>query len=520
MNNDEARTYKIFGTQKYFMEVKLHNPDGDELVLNPQSIIQLVIEDDMHFWPIQGYFIYDNPYEILEKKLVNENEIGLMGMDGETKATLKAFKHYNFRNDGRDYLDITIYPVLEGTGDGILTITKLPDPTWKIQYKCVIYDKEDISVNDIASKMKKFYFWDVDYQKMIEKHVQWSTATSPNNPSMAVSTYVPSQATDNERKMLTGDAIKALLTENGFAVETIFDKGANKLFYSTFNDMNIWQNIEYLLSEHVSEKTTNVEPNNQSDICLFDKDRFTNKFSLLPFYQIFFKAGNDPHVPKEYQIEHLYFETIGDMSVASNKAPLLETPDSSVDVKINRIKKYQFVDMSAADNTHLLATTPVHSYNFKTKTFSINMQNSNLNSLEDRMGRSYIQRNLLTKNGPHPILTLNQSKTKNDKIIPVYSPRPTEASVTKKGLGSLLYASLFLNLGLRVQLEGATIRRSGRFVGIDNMTSSDNKFDYRLCGQWFITNVKHIFYKNMYSNELIGVKMHSYDDLNISSTVT
>jgi hypothetical protein len=168
----------------------------------------------------------------------------------------------------------------------------------------------------------------------------------------------------------------------------------------------------------------------------------------------------------------------------------------------------------------LLATMPVHSYNFKTKTFSISMQNSNLNTLENRIAQTYIQRNLLTKNGPHPMLTLNQSKTKNDKIIPVYSAIPSVGSVTKKGLGALLYTSLFLNLGLRIQIEGATIRRSGRFIGLDNETSSDNKFDYRLCGQWFLTNVKHIFYKNMYSNELIGVKLHSYDNLNISSTVT
>lgn len=523
MNNDNDITYKVYNQQKFFVEVKLYNPDGDVFILNPQAILHLVIEDDLHFWPIRGFFIYENPYEIIERKMVSNEAIdaaAVAGMDAARSAQLKAFKPYGFRNDGRDYVDITIRPELIGTSN--LSIKNLPSHIWEMNYKCVIYDKEDIDTPDISRKLKKFYFWDKSYQEMLDKKIQWSTATSKENITYKQYgvKYNPSLATDNERKMFTGDAIKDILSVNNFKVTTkkeLFDKGSTKIFYTTFHDRNIWENIEYILAYHMSEKTT-VEPISQTDICIFNQDRYTKEFELLPIYKIFEKAGNTAYLPKEFQIEHLFFDNVGDVGDSSTcpyKAPYLDERSTTTDIKISKIKKYRYVDMAGADNTQMIVTTPVHTYDFKNKTFSINISNSNVDTLEEKLKKIYIENKVLTVNGLHPILTLNQGKTSNKTINPIYTTRANQATVSKAGLGRLLYSSLFLNQCLIFEVDGATLRQPGRFVGIDRQTYSDNALDYKLCGQWFITNVKHNFFHNMYLNEVTAVKMHSYDNLNI-----
>jgi hypothetical protein len=520
MNNDSQRTYKLFNLQKYFIEVKLHNPDGDILILNPEAMLQLVIEDDLHFWPTRGFFVYENPYEIIERKMSSNDEIENSQLDASTRAALKNLKPYTFRNDGKDYLDITIRPEVEEDTD--LPIKKLDPKLWELHFKCVIYDKEDIEVQDITRKLKKFYFWDKDYQKMLDNHIQWSTATSTLNESKRAqgSLYVPSQATDDQRKMYTGDAIKSILLDNNFNIdENNFDRGSSKIFYSTFQDKDIWDNIDYILRHHISAKTTGQEPIDESDICIFTKNEYEQQFELIPINKLFKKAGNDVNIPLEYQLEHLFFDETGNPSNSPYKAPFLNTTDTTRDVKTTKIKKYRFVDMSTADNTQLIVTMPVHSYDYKHKTFSISMQNSNVETLDEKIKKIYIENNLLSKNGSHTLLTLNQDKIKNNKISPIFSIRANKPSVTKKGLGSLLYSSLFFNECLAFQVDGSTIRKSARFVGIDRQTNSDNVLDYKLCGQWFVTNVKHNFFHNMYTNEVIAVKMHSYDNLNISKEV-
>ena len=515
---------KIFNSQKYRVYARLYNPDGYELILNPEAIMHMVIEDDLHFWPTRGFLVYENPNEIIERKLVSDQEIEASKLDAKTRAELKAMKPYVFRNDGRDYLDISIKPLGDMAGDD-LTIKTLDDSVWELKYTFVIYDKEDIPANDYTKKIKKFYFWDKEYQTMLENKIQWSTATSTFNEAKRAngSDYKSSQAPDDDRKMYSGSAIKAILDENGYKTTTDmdkFDKGSTRLLYTTFNDTNTWESLSYLIDNHISEKTTGTQPLDVMDICIFDKDRYTNEFELVPVYKIFNKAGNSANLPKEYQLEHLYFEDMGNGTTHSpSKAPVLREVSTTKDIKIAKIKTYQYVDMSSVDSTNVFVTTPVYSYDFKNKKFSISLADSNVENIEKKMGELYIQNKLLTKNGEHPLLTLNKNKTNNINIHPVFSVRSDTPAITKKGVGRLLYAGLFLNGCIMIQLDGATIRKCGRFIGIDRNTTSDNKLDYKLCGQWFVTNVKHTFFNNSYTNEITAVKMHSYDDLQLKSDI-
>ena len=67
---------------------------------------------------------------------------------------------------------------------------------------------------NIADKIKKIYFWDKRYQMMLDKKLNWSTATTKEtSKKLKAANKSPSHATDIERSMLTGDAIESLLTE-------------------------------------------------------------------------------------------------------------------------------------------------------------------------------------------------------------------------------------------------------------------------------------------------------------------
>ena len=522
MNNGNERTFKIFNSQNYYMEVRLHNPDGDELYMNPAAIFQLVIEDNLIPWKAKGFLVYDNPYEVMERKMVSDQYLDNAELDAETRANLKGMKPYCFRNDGRDYLDIIIKPQIDkDAAIGDLSVFDNLTDAWEINLKCVIYDKEDIEVPNITKKAKKFFFWDVDYQTMIENKVEWSTATSTENPTLKSkgSAYKPSLATDDERKMFTGDIIKSMLKDNNLLVGDDFDAGSTKMFYTCYNDKNLWENINYILDQHLSEKIQNKEALDEHDICIFGKDRYTDKFELKPLYKYFEKAGNDPYIPKEYQLEHLYFDEVGDVIPSPNKAPLLEEMSSTNDVKLGKIKMYQFVDLSSSDSTKCIATKPVISYDFKNKTFSINVEDSNVIALKDKLKKLYIDNKVLVNKQGEPLITLNQNKTSNNNINPIYSVRNDKEFILKTGLGSLLYTSMFLNGCLYFQIDGATIRRSGRFVGIDRETYSDNNLDYKLCGQWFVTSVTHNFFHNMYINQITAVKSYSYNTLKRNETV-
>jgi hypothetical protein len=514
MSTDNSKIYKQYNSKHYMVDLKIFNPSGETWYLNIAAIDHLEIEDDLHFWPIRGFFIYQNPHEVIERVMESNTALTNSVPDAKLKLNAETNKPYVFRNDGRDYLDITINLV---DPDG-----KLPKKQWVMTHHCVIYDKEDLTSADVGGKKKKFYFWDADYQKMLDNKIQWSTAKSTLNPTYRKlgDAYDPAQASDDERKMPTGIAIKSILTDHGFPISSNFDEGSTELFYSTYSDKNIWQNIQYLLQHHMSKKSTTIAPLNERDICIFNKERDTGEFSFIPINEFFKRAGNSPNIPKEYQLEHMYLEElVGEPSTSVLKAPKSQEYQTDKDFHSGLIKAYQFVDMSTDINTSLMVSTPVHSYDFKNKTFSINLADSNPTKIVDKVKTMYIDKNLLVK-GLYPLITINKNKTDNSTIRPVYSPRSDKDAIIRHGVGDMLHWALFLNQCMRFQAVGLPIRQTGRFIGIDRMSFSDNKMDYKLLGQWFTTNVKHIFRGDgSYVNEVYAVKLHSYDDLKIDKTV-
>lgn len=514
MNN-----YKIINKQKYLFNISFRNPTIKKAItLNPMSVLTLSIEEDLHNWPITGYIIFENPFNIFDKKFKKASD------DISDDLIVDP---YRFRNDGNDFIDVEIRPELDN--DANVKIPQLNDELWKIKFTGVVYKKEEIPSPTQGKKAFKFYFWDSLYQKTIERDVIWSTSTSKYNPNFKSPTYDPIHSKDEERKMFTGDAIKAILLENGFEENDIsqnWNKGEGKIFYTNPVNVKLNSAIDYLLKYHISSFKQGSLSNEIGDICFLDVHRWTRKFELTSITDIFVKAGKNADSPGEYQLEHLYYEDIsgGGTSVQmspnnpSEISPIERKLSFDKDIKIAKIKNYIFSDMSPEDNVYDIVTRYIHTYHNDTKTFEINSKYSDIKNLKEQIKNMYI--NNVYTDGSQPIaLTLNNLKLNNQVSISDYSLYSERGQLIKKGLGELLYKGLILNQCLVFDVEGSTFRTSGKFMGIDKLSMTDTYTDYKLCGQWFTTNVKHIFQNEQYVNRIVAVKAHTFKDLGIPDNV-
>ena len=508
---------KQFNLQTYKFEIAFLPYDGDPLYLNPDAVLQLVLEDDLMTWYRRGMVMFQNGYESFERTLDLKKSKGIIE---QTKLSDMNKSGYIFRNDGKDRISIKIKPILnEGHVTGLI---EPEDDNWLIDFVGNIYDFEEPMVSDLGSKVKKVYFWDEKFQKMIEKDLFWSSSTSILNEKTQTAEYDPKNATDYERKMLTGIAIKDILTNYMlFDVdENNFDKGSTEIFHTAPNQSNVWENLNYLLENHFSDITLKSGNN---DICIFIFDRTTKKFKLMPLSKIFEKAGKQVDKPKEYQIEHLVLEDIGESEESKDAgklwmAPVLKQYDPNIDVKITRLKKYAFSDMAGVDSMREMVTTAIHTYDHKNKTFTKSVNNSLITNLSKNLKTDYIEPFLFSKT-PQTLINLNKVKTNNLKVNSKHTPIANRKILDKLGHGNLILKSIMLNLCLTVELEGATHRKPARFIGVDRVTNNNSEFDYKLGGQWFIVSVKHNFFKNTYANEVVLVKPQVFDKINVNETI-
>lgn len=489
-------TRKLLGGQEFKFEVILNNHELEPLPLQPGAIVEMVIEDNLLDWPYCGYLVYNNLWDGFERI--------------KNPATNKQF--YYYRMDARDEITIRVKPLI----DDAFGTNKLPDKIWSMEYNFVVYDTEDIDANNNADKAKKLYFWDKRYQMLLDKKDQWSTCLD-NKIRKPLSLL-----TDKERSLKSGDAIKSLLKKAGLENEITqsvndWDLGINDIFYTLPANYSFANGLDYLISRHVSD---------DGDPCIFNIDRQTNKFQLKPLRLFFEKAGINN--PGELQLEHLFFESIQDNknSTTPFKAPVLNEPSFEIDIKAaewNKIQSYQFVDMSGIDNSKALISKPVYWYNNKQKQFGVDCVDNEITKVKKDFTDLYVK-NLYPQGKGDPIFYLNKTKKEQYNIEPKYVHMnignfSNKDSRLKTGKGDILFSGVFLNECISMRLLGSTHRMTGTFVGIDCLYGDDNEYDKKLCGQWFVTKVRHIWWKNKYVNDITAIKIHTYDKVNINEDV-
>jgi len=554
-----------FGTKfnqlEHEIEIYLDNGSTDEKArrypINPNSIINLTIEDTMADWAVNGNLSFFYSPEASVGEYDERTGNASSAQTGLYNPDQKNFFH--FRNDGNDLLRIRITPKagdpsnLAAAGiDDSFNIQE-NDKHWTLSYLFSIYDMEDVDLPPGATgsasasiKCLKVYFWDSWYQKMITNTMQYSTALSYKAD---IEADMMSNQYYNPGTIYTGQAIKEIidLSLSQESIQTNYsgtpsidpslqitytptapdgegwDQGAAKIFYTSPANVTAYDSLMYVYDKHVSS----YEYNSVNDFSILMKDRGPDAtdvgvLELKSVTSFFEKAGNSADAPGEYQTEHYFLQSYSsekDRATKQLRGPINGTGSDKVDMKTmkyHQISNYRFVDMSAITNTTQFCTTPVYSFDFKNRQFNIEFKNNSVETARSFMSKNYIDNVYKAGKDNEKLFLISLDKDKKNKNIkPTFSLYGDNKQIRQSsGLQKLLYLGLFHNMAINFRTLGLTSREPGRFISIDKTNGvEDGIFEDKFYGQWFVINVKHIIEAELYYNDITAVKIHRFNAL-------
>lgn len=491
--------------QIWKIKVEIDNGSVDPQLIPGNWIHELVLEHSAI-----------NPCFFRGSMIIVCNRLGSAGESSSSRAVpdQNNSSELILRGDGRDIVKINIKPVFP---DG----TELPPEIWETNSEFVIYDSQDINWKKETTMAKKIFFWHRAYQTMIEENAVFSTAFFTSLVEPEKTTY-----TSNENRMMKcGLAIKKLLETAGLGDfidygEEGWDDGDEEslVFYTAGSNASVLDSVQELLQMYVS---SNKDPG------LLYFNRGKNKFQLLSLQSIFEKAGSS--APGDFYYETFYIGSSesghDETEIGDRKTP--EPQDNSTQNNIN-LKKYNLirdnsftlVEPGGADSTYSYVSQMIHSYDHKTRTFKVSYDRSEIKSFKDRFAIDYTGK-LMQGAGGEPLLPLNIAKKEQKKITQIYVPGSNRrySGIREVGNNYLLMSSLLLNLGIEFKVQGSSHRHPGRFIGLDKIKKTENKYDYRLLGQWFVTNTIMRWKDGELYNEIAANKVLSYKGLEFEEQV-
>jgi hypothetical protein len=485
-----------YNNQTFLVQIVLNNLIASSArTIQPDAIIDLVINDTLTDWIVNGYIVIRNTFNTIEN-------------------------NYSFRNDGYDTLSVRLYP----TNPQVVGPVKNTQPSadynqkeWELNYLFSIYYIEDIPLPPGADgaasasiKCKKLYFRDIRYQLLNTKIIQYSTALSPKVDN------ITANSTDIQRSISTGDMIKEVIqkgiTDSSLInFNTDWDTGASKLFYTSPADCTAYDDLKYALDRHISSKALG----NTNDFCILSIERGPNfgdkgQFTLRPMTDYFNKAGKE--TAGKYFIENFFLQHPDDKETPN--IGHTRTPKKITYTSYSRIHQFEYIEINPETNAKQFVSRPVYSFDLNKRQFNIEFQDNDVATAKNFINNNYISQ-LPTKGKDNFQIVLDSSK-KDLNLKPTFSlygasdKRAREAD----GILDLLKIGVFQNAIITFTVPGLTSREVGRFIGIDyiNGGTLNNKFDDRLCGQWFIIDVKHIFRGAVYNNEITAIKLYKFQN--------
>jgi len=511
--------------QPYLVEVWIYNQLAKFKPFNiPVYFIEeLVIDEELHNWYISGSITLLNDYEIFERGALSQT----YNNNNNSTHFDQIEAPFLFRSDARNKIAIRIKPIPSDN-------TILSDKQWQMSYDCVVFDIEDVDTKNPQKKLKKLNFIDERYQMFLERNIEWSSAVYNNGKG------IPNSASnsDGSKAMASSEAIKSIISTassnnsnplgtkikigssngpSGLASPTNaidnfsnnWDTGSSDSFvqYTSPATTNVIDDIEYVMG---CIKASDGSP-------LFLRlDRYDNtagkQFSLIPLSYYFNNAQKN-------QIERLTIQDAVDVLTAPpylNRAPInYDSSDPSVVVNFestiaSRISNYEFVPMAVVDDFSL-NNNILHNFDFSKGQFNIEFTANKITDVYNNI-QKYTDNLFGYKNSKQLLMHINQTKQKGLSFSNKYIPKNFRPS----GLAGVEMMSKFLllNQAISFTCAGLTFRSPGNFIFIDRDTSTaeKNPFDDKALGQWMITKINHVFSKNYYINNVIGVKVDAFNN--------
>jgi len=518
------------GDNYYIFDVYLWNGET-KTGITFGSIKDFKIVDDLRYFYSYGYIVVNNTNDVLET---------FNGIDGGEKII-----PYNFRGDGKDYLQVEIMPQMNPNDNCMSTLSESERKEFCLKYTFSIYKIEEEMREDRGVKFKKLYFWDVDYQLLNEIDSHFSTSEVPVNGSDGILEGINSLFQSNNNvsnlsnqkskvnntddfKRYTGDCLKYLLkktlNKTGFkASSTEWDKGGALIEHHTNGKYKSIDDVQYLIEYHVSEPSYEYVP------CILKKHRYTDEYTFLPITSYLqnasYKSGGilgsiSRKLGGKEMTEDMY---LGKLDTANgsglgNKFNFgsLTSPNSFNAINYNIIEHYSFIKPDADMMQQDVSTHFVHSYD-PHGGFTCSIGSNNINSSKKSIFNDNVK-NLptFTTSQKFDTIPVNQLRENNQNVKHVFETGLGTGQNFQKlnfGRNKALMASVFKNTAIYFRIRGLTKRKSGTFF---NLNRSDNQLpsehDKMVLGTYFTTMVIHEFSQGMYYNHIYATKPASSEE--------
>lgn len=502
-------TITQFNGQRYFYKIEISN-GKDKSVLYYHHIDQLIIEESAFNWFTKGALILKDDYAYIERGFPEYPPSDSVPVGGTKPFTI-------FRNDSRNTVSVLIYPI-DPKGE-----VELDSEKWVLKYDFVIYDIQDINMNDHSKKKKKLLLWEEVYQRFLERNIQWSTyyvaadKLKTKKPLKDCSCKV-GEAIKHIIKTACGDTeynkISELPDVSEFEKKR-WDNGAdqNKIFYTSPANSSVANDLDYLISLYISKKRTN-DKRKLGTPGFLSRMRVSKKWTLEGMKQYYERAEGDPG---DDQVEHFY---IASDNHHKHYHGIKRVPrilgDINRDVNggiTSSIFSYRFVSMSALDDLDTMTDKQAIYYDNKACLWKLYYQDPSMPAVR-KLSRQDLWEKLFNTKGS--LFNYHSDKEKGIIIEPKHIQVQTKAAKVL-WRNNMLKDGLLLNHAVEFITPGLTIRCPGKWIAIDrvdNLSPGGCEYDDKLIGIWFISSVTHNFYGNTYFTAMIGTKLHSTNQLN------
>lgn len=500
---DEKPFINRVDEQSYSIKNIIFNPDRNIVSLPQQSVVSLILEDNL-FDPFdKGEIILKDNQLSLERNSTQQN----------------AFNGINFRGDGKDLYHLDIKPL---ENDGILD-DNFYDVFGYRKTFC-IYDVENI-LDDPNNTLKKISFFDNDKQLLLEKSLFFSTSKMQNLEDLKPLIFKNNRA----RGSLTGVAIRRILKDGLNAEDdslifnidngnfTDFEDGKSFIFYTSPPNNKAYDDLMYFYDHHVSEQAG-------EDFSFLKKNNFNGKYKLQSLSNLYEKNyQNENDLPGQLFYEQITISNSGEI----NEDPIgsdLKSPAGapSFGEKSTAIN-YNFFNINSLLNIEKVNSKIVHSYNFDRKLFQFDVEKSNINNAKNTFNELYVDGKVKGKDkNPFSSFIINNNKKINLNYENVHSLYGSDENIRLSyGINKLLKNAFLSNIGVEVYIKGQVFRKSGTFFSLERAENYvENDFDNKLLGTYLILKVEHIFNDtNNYYNKIVGVKSHFFDDPKITEDI-
>jgi len=442
---------------------KLGSGEVNELNFSKSSIVSLDLEENF-FEPFIGASLtVNNPFDFVENAVA-------------------------IRGDGKEKMKVTLYNASfteeQRAAQGLPSIKDV-----QVDYTFVINDESnDVSKTDRSNNFKTFQLVDENYHKLNEK--------------------IPyAKRYDG----FVGDIIAKVLEEvlgpeNEFG-EPVVDRsrwspGSHKIdkfpeFIIPPISFRYSDLIRYLLRIYFfTDGDLPVQG-------MLNFDRIKKQFTLTPISQIF--SANKDLAQEAFGVGDLIS---GEPSVDNPTGNM--GPNENNPVGNTPVNEYQNQTRNTNLTTPMLAYSNEYftNYSISTTDQKTGIEHKELIAIKDikeRWKNIFVDTFRCVGGKPEAFLPLNQEKSDITKpfILPFNS-----AVVRNLAIAQMVSNLTFYNLQLNLDNPGDTNRRPGKFIDVFKLENSDKKVDRKLLGRWFLTKVRHRFFKDSYQNVLQGVKAY------------